>query len=84
MADLAASMPELAKILAVHLRLAWTVFKANEAVVFEANEAVVLEANEAVILEANKAVVFEVRTHCRLVQRCGRETEGSSRTGFRG
>jgi hypothetical protein len=43
-----------------------------------------LEANEAVILEANKAVVFEVRTHCRLVQRCGRETEGSSRTGFRG
>jgi hypothetical protein len=59
------------------------VFKANEAVVFEANEAVVLEANEAVVSEANKAVVFEVRTHCRLVQRCGGETEGSSRTGFR-
>jgi hypothetical protein len=58
------------------------VLEANEAVVLEANEAVVLEANEAVVFEANEAVVFEDRTHCRLVQRCGRETEGSSRTGF--
>jgi hypothetical protein len=46
-------------------------------------KAVVLEANEAVVFEANEAVVFGVRTHCRLVQRCGRETEGSSCTGFR-
>jgi hypothetical protein len=58
------------------------ILEANEAVVFEANEAVVFEANEAVIFEANEAVVFEVRTHCCLVQRCGRETEGSSCTGF--
>jgi hypothetical protein len=48
----------------------------------EANEAVVLKANEAVVFEANEAVVFEVRTHCRLIQRCGRETEGSSCTRF--
>jgi hypothetical protein len=35
-------------------------------------------------LDVNEAVVFEDRTHCGLVQRCGRETEGSSRTGFGG
>ena len=59
------------------------VLEANEAVVLEANKAVVFESNEAIVFEANEAVVFEDRTHCRLVQRCGRETEGSSRTGFR-
>jgi hypothetical protein len=58
------------------------VLEANEAVVLDANEAVNFEANKAVVLEANEAIVFDVRTHCRLVQRCGRETEGSSRTGF--
>ena len=50
--------------------------------ILEANEAVVFEANEAVVFEANEAVVFEVRTHCRLVLRCGRKTEGLSRSGF--
>ena len=62
----------------------------NEAVVvivlfvYLIHEAVVFEANKAVVLDANEAVVFEDRTHCGLVQRCGRETEGSSRTGFGG
>jgi len=58
------------------------VLEAIEAVVLEANEAVVFEANEAVVFEANEDIVFEDQTHCRLVQRCGLETEGSSRTGF--
>ena len=58
------------------------VYLVHEAVDFETNEAVILEANEAIVFEANEAVVFEDQNHCRLIQRCGHETEGSSRTGF--
>ncbi len=56
--------------------------EADEVVVLEANKVVVFKANKAVVFEANEAVVFEDRTYCRLAQRCGRETEGSSCTGF--